>query len=227
MKPSKITGQYMKLQQVQARQNMTKPAKPSKQQNGIALIFVLLILVIVSLLGIGGAQLALMGERGARNERDTQIAKQYAEAALADAEFDIRGDFGTKKRPDVFKSEMNFEEGCGATGSNTQGLCAQSLSGKPIWLTVDFMAKDGVVRYVTLGDFTGRKLDFINNKGLQPALAPRYIVEILPDKTVGNEIGIDVIEDKEKKKMLYRITAMGFGPREDIRTVLQTVYRKK
>jgi type IV pilus assembly protein PilX len=218
MKCIKMTDQPLKTPCLQARQNMTKPAKPSQPQSGIALIFVLLILVIVSLLGIGGAQLAMMGERGARNERDTQIAKQYAEAALADAEFDIRGDYGTNKRPDFFSSEMNFEEGCGTTG-NTKGLCAQSLSGKPIWLTVDFMAKTGNVPYVTMGEFTDRVVKF--SKGLQPALAPRYIVEMVPDSTVGTELGL-----KAKKKMLHRITAMGFGPREDIRTVLQTVYRK-
>jgi type IV pilus assembly protein PilX len=204
MKPKKITHTPMKT-----------------KQSGIALIFVLLILVIVSLLGIGGAQLAMMGERGARNERDTQIAKQYAEAALMDAEFDIKGNYAgaTKIRADVFDSEMNFEEGCGTTG-NTKGLCAQSLSSKPVWLTVNFTAKTNEAHYVTIGEFTDRKVKF--SKGIQPALEPRYIVEIVPDSTVGTELGL-----KAKKKTLHRITAMGFGPRDDIQTVLQTVYRKE
>jgi type IV pilus assembly protein PilX len=217
MKQSLITVQPMKIPHAKAHAQ----ARRSSKQSGIALIFVLLILVIVSLLGIGGAQLAMMGERGARNERDTQIAKQYAEAALSDAEFDIRGDYGAnkKERADVFKSEMNFEENCGTTG-NTKGLCAQTLSGKPIWLMVDFMAKADEAHYVTLGEFTGRTVKF--SKGLQPALEPRYIVEIVPDSTVGTELGLRVV-----KKTLHRITAMGFGPRDDIRTVLQTVYRKE
>jgi type IV pilus assembly protein PilX len=190
----------------------------SQKQEGIALIFVLLILVVVSLLGVGGAQLAMMGERGARNERDSQIAKQYAEAALIDAEFDIRGP-GTSPRKDLFDSEMNFADGCGTTGT-LQGLCAQSLSGKPIWLTVDFMDTSSTPPYTVMGGQTGRTV--LQGTGLQPALAPRYIVEVLPDSSAGVERGL-----KSKKKILHRVTSMGFGPRDDIRTVFQMVFRKE
>jgi type IV pilus assembly protein PilX len=194
--------------------------KPQRQR-GIALIFVLLILVVVSLLGVGGAQLAMMGERGARNERDSQIAKQYAEAALIDAEFDIRGP-GTSPRKDLFDSEMNFADGCGTTGT-LQGLCAQSLSDKPIWLTVDFMDTSSTPPYTVMGTQTGRTvLQGAQGTGLQPALAPRYIVEVLPDSSSGVERGL-----KSKKKLLHRVTSMGFGPRDDIRTVLQMVFRKE
>jgi type IV pilus assembly protein PilX len=187
-------------------------------QEGIALIFVLLILVVVSLLGIGGAQLAMMGERGARNERDSQIARQYAEAALVDAEFDIRGP-GVSPRKDLFASEMNFSDGCGTTGT-LRGLCAQSLSGKPVWLTVNFMDSSSTPPFTTLGERTGRSV--LTGNGIQPALAPRYIVEVLPDSSTGTERGL-----KAKKKILHRVTAMGFGPRDDIRTVLQMVFRKE
>jgi type IV pilus assembly protein PilX len=190
----------------------------SQKQEGIALIFVLLILVVVSLLGVGGAQLAMMGERGARNERDSQIAKQYAEAALIDAEFDIRGP-GTSPRKDLFDSAMNFADGCGTTGT-LQGLCAQSLSGKPIWLTVDFMSTSSTPPYTVMGAQTGRIV--LQGTGLQPALSPRYIVEVLPDSSAGVERGL-----KSKRKILHRVTSMGFGPRDDIRTVLQMVFRKE
>jgi type IV pilus assembly protein PilX len=179
-------------------------------QEGIALIFVLLILVVVSLLGIGGAQLAMMGERGARNERDSQIARQYAEAA--------RGP-GVSPRKDLFASEMNFSDGCGTTGT-LRGLCAQSLSGKPVWLTVNFMDSSSTPPFTTLGERTGRSV--LTGNGIQPALAPRYIVEVLPDSSTGTERGL-----KAKKKILHRVTAMGFGPRDDIRTVLQMVFRKE
>ena len=193
-----------------------KRIKPN--QDGVALIFVLLILVVVSLLGIGGAQLAMMGERGARNERDSQIARQSAEAALVDAEFDIRGP-GLSPRKDVFASEMNFSDSCGTSGI-LQGLCAQSLSGKPVWLSVNFMDDSANPPYTTMGKFTNRVIQTGN--GIQPALAPRYIVEVLPDSSTGTERGLKV-----KKKILHRVTAMGFGPREDIRTVLQMVFRKE
>jgi type IV pilus assembly protein PilX len=195
----------------------TNRLKP--QQQGIALIVVLLILVVVSLLGIGGAQLAMMGERGARNERDTQIARQYAEVALLDAEFDIRGP-GTSKRKDFFNSEINFADGCG-TVDKQRGLCAQSLTGKPVWLTVDFLSTSATPPFTTVGDQTDRKITNLGN-GIQPALAPRYIVEVIPDNSAAGERGL-----KAPKKILHRITAMGFGPQKDIQTVLQMVFRKE
>ena len=62
--------------------------RPSAQR-GVTLIVVLLILVVVTVLGIGGAQIALLGERSTRYDRDYLVATQAAEAALMDAEQDI------------------------------------------------------------------------------------------------------------------------------------------
>ena len=42
---------------------------PYARQGGVSLIVVLLLLVIVSMLGIASMQIAMMGERGARNDR--------------------------------------------------------------------------------------------------------------------------------------------------------------
>jgi type IV pilus assembly protein PilX len=196
--------------------NLNKRIPHTKQQ-GIALIFVLLILVVVSLLGIGGAQLALLGERGARNERDMQVSRQSAEAALQDAEFDIRGP-GSSTRKTIFDSPANFTLGCGTVG-DLQGLCEQNVTGKPTWLAVDFLDKSEQ-KYTLYGTKTNKT--FAVGNGIQPALVPRYIVELLPDSSTGNERGL-----KAEKKVLYRVTSMGFGPREDIRTVLQMVFRKE
>ena len=62
----------------------SRPGRPSRpnRQAGASLIVVLLLLVIVSILGAGAAQIATMGERSARNDRDMQVAWQSAEAAL-------------------------------------------------------------------------------------------------------------------------------------------------
>jgi type IV pilus assembly protein PilX len=191
--------------------------KKSVHQQGVALIFVLLILVVVSLLGVGGAQLAIMGERGARNERDSQVARQSAEAALIDAEFDMRGP-GTSPRKDLFNSQMNFSADCGKTDT-LRGLCEQNLSGKPIWLTVDFFDTTASRQYATYGEKTTR--DMAVGYGIQPALAPRYIVEVIPDSSIGVARGL-----KTPKKILHRVTAMGFGPTQNTQTVLQMVFRK-
>ena len=63
----------------------------SHPQHGVSLVVVLLLLVIVSMLGVASMQIATMGERGARNDRDQQLAWQSAEAALVDAEIDLAG----------------------------------------------------------------------------------------------------------------------------------------
>ena len=68
------------------RRNQRAHAHLYTRQSGVSLVVVLLLLVIVSMLGIASMQIAMMGERGARNDRDMQIAWQSAEAALVDAE---------------------------------------------------------------------------------------------------------------------------------------------
>ena len=113
-------------------------------------------------------------------------------------------------------------DACGTTGVQ-QGLCAQSRdeSIKPIWLTVDFTNDSATAPTTFIGQQTGRTMAV--GQGIQPAFRPRYIVEWLPDLTPGKDVGIS---KKAPKPVLYRVTAMGFGPRQDIQSVLQMVFRK-
>lgn len=190
-------------------------------QQGASLILVLLVLVIVSILGIGGAQIALMSERGARNDRDYQVAWQSAEAALLDAEFDMRGP-GTATRKAVFANNVKsaFLEGCGSkTSGDSKGLCLPSVSGKPIWITTDFTSNNSPA--TEFGDFTSRIFD-AGATGVRSAKKPRYIIEILDDPETFEDLNI-----KADKKYIYRVTAMGFGPREDIQVVMQMIFRKE
>lgn len=181
-------------------------------QSGASLIVVMMILIIVSLLGVGGAQIALMSERGARNDRDMQVAWQAAEAALVDAEFDMTDASASTSRKTLFdgKSKTGFVAGCGTSGNST-GLCDVTASGKPAWLTVNFANTASDAPTTALGTFTGRTYA-TGNVGVQPTQAPRYIIELLPDPF-------------DNKSVVYRVTAMGFGPRVDIQAVLQMIYR--
>lgn len=195
----------------------------ARQQRGVSLIVVLILLVIISLLGISAAQLSMMSERGSRNERDLQIAWQGAEAALMDAEFDIRGP-GTSNRMGVFtKNDSSaFVTGsCGTSDSgNSVGLCDPStVTGKPLWLSTDLAADTPAA--TLYGTFTNRSFT-AGASGLQPAKQPRYIIEVLPDKNAfGDASG------EAEKKFVYRVTAMGFGPRADIQAVTQMLFRKE
>lgn len=61
------------------------------RQRGFSLIVALMMLIVIVILGVSASQMAINEERGARNDRDRQIAFQAAEAALKDAEYEIYG----------------------------------------------------------------------------------------------------------------------------------------
>ena len=183
-----------------------------QMQRGASLIMVMLILIVVSVLGVGSAQISLMSERGARNERDLQVAWQSAEAALNDAEIEMFPN-GAGTRKAEFSNGTSFIQNCGSAG-NSAGLCALNLSGKPAWLTVDLEAAG--TNTVKFGDFTGRTFA-AGLIGIQPAQAPRYVVELIPDPGAADK--------SDPSAVLYRVTAIGFGPRTDIQVVLQMMYR--
>ncbi len=179
-----------------------------KNQRGASLITILIILIAVELISVAAAQHALMGERSAHNARDVDIAQQAAEAALHDAEMDM-----TKTRTSVFdgKSSIGFIVGCGTSGTS-RGLCAGTSTGAPAWLSVNFKDDSSSAPTVALGTFTGQS--FGVGTGIRPAQLPRYLIEAVPD-TSGTP----------GSSFVYRVTAMGFGPRVETQVVLQMVYR--
>lgn len=197
--------------------------KPATVQSGFSLITTLLLLIVVTVLGISASRIVLMAEKTSRFDRDTQIAFQAAEAALVDAEIDIQGTkdaagnylvSGTRMNLFELKNKVNFVAGCG-TGAQ-QGMCAPADAGaKSIWYQVDFTDTSANAKTVKLGQFTGREFA-VGLTGIRPEMAPRYIVEVIPDSTPSATLN----------DVLYRITAMGFGPRKETQVVLQIVFRK-
>ena len=187
-------------------------------QQGVSLIMVMLIMVVVAMLGISGVQIAMMAERGARNDRDMQIAFQAAEAALLDAEFDITNKTSSARATKPFSKAniaTSFLPDCGNSG-DLLGLCkGEDENIVPAWLKVDFSDTSGSAKTVEFGKFTGREFP-VGTAGIQPSKKPRYIIELLVKgtKTVS-----------EDDMPYFRITAMGFGPRPDIQVILQIVYR--
>ena len=190
----------------------------SKLQQGASLMMVMIIMVVVSLLGVAGIHIASMAERGARNDRDLQLAWQSAEAALVDAEFDIYGPVSSARRavfgatPDL----VQFRDGCGDSASAT-GLCSLVAAGKPAWLTVDFTEGGVGAKTAEFGQFTSRAFS-AGGAGVKPASKPRYVVEPIRDPG-DRDLG------SASPKFIYRVTAMGFGPRMDIQAVVQMLYR--
>ena len=190
------------------------------RQKGFSLITTLILLVVVTILGVGAAQIVLQAEKATRYERDSQIAFQAAEAALLDAEFDIRGpNSSASQRLDSFVtgSVIGFVDGCG-TGTQ-RGLCYPAAAGqKPVWYSVNFQDESNTAQTVKFGDFTGRTLS-TGTSGIRPALLPRYIIEVIQDPTPGS--------NATTKPTLYRVTAMGFGPSKSTQSVVQMIFRKE
>jgi type IV pilus assembly protein PilX len=213
--------------------NSTMLPNRHSSQRGASLIVVMLILIVVSVLGIGAAQISMMGERSARNDRDMQVAWQGAEAALMDAEFDIRGPntaaasrvgiFGPdSSQPDRSKFDVTL---CGDSFSDkTLGLCdlVDEAAGATIqqkWLQVDFTIDTSSAKTVKYGQYTEREFA-AGGTGVQPSKKPRYVIEPIRD--------YQGQRDKSQAgtaKYMYRVTAMGFGPREDIQAVAQMILR--
>jgi type IV pilus assembly protein PilX len=69
----------------------------SQKQHGVVLIIVLMFIVILSGVASYSARRSLLGEGQARNQLDVEIATQAAEAALRDAELDLRSKDGSAK----------------------------------------------------------------------------------------------------------------------------------
>jgi type IV pilus assembly protein PilX len=194
-----------------------------RQQAGASLIMVMIILTIVSMVGIASIQISAMSERGARNDRDYQIAWQSAEAGLIDAEMDLYGPADSTRRS-VFTPQTSlsyFVDGCGTSG-NSRGLCSMSASGKAAWLRPDFTATGTSAATTEYGTFTGQTFQ-AGSSGFQPAKKPRYVIEAIPDSFGAGSASRD--QSDPSPKYVFRVTAMGFGPRDDIQAVVQMVYR--
>jgi len=196
-----------------------------QQQRGASLVMVMIILTVVSMLGIAGIQISSMSERSARNDRDYQIAWQSAEAALIDAEFDIFGPVASSRRA-IFSPTPNINayiDGCGSAG-DSNGLCSLVVSGKPSWLTVNFETTGSSAATTEFGAFTGRTFS-AGGPGFQPSKRPRYVLEAIADNFGRGSPCRDVTAGAACSAYVYRVTAMGFGPRDDIQAVVQMIYR--
>lgn len=203
------------------------PRRLSRLQRGFSLIVVLLLLVVVTVLGLGAAQVSLVNERSARNDRDAEVAFQAAEAALVDAETDVLGpNENPRQRLCLFNRQdaTAFVAGCGGDGEQ-QGLCAPAGPGvDPAWMTVDLSAGSG--KSVAYGTFTGQTYfsgDAATDSraGASPARAPRYIVEAVRNLGGWQSSQLQSASARNASH-LFRITAIGYGVRDETQVVLQT-----
>ena len=190
-----------------------------RHQHGASLVVTLVMLLIVLLLGASSSNVALMGEKAARNERDRVVALQAAESALSDAELDIENSASPASRSAIFSpvSTEGFTDGCGnGDGNIYQGLCSNlGNAQKSPWLTTTIANAGANSVSVQYGRFTGQTLP--HNGGPFPIQLPRYLIELMLDNTAGQSADAHY---------LYRITAIGFGSSLETQAVVQSYYRK-
>jgi type IV pilus assembly protein PilX len=193
------------------------PASASSQA-GAALVTGLIFLVILTLLGITAMQTSTMEERMSGNARDRNIAFQAAEAALRDAERDIKCQ-KFDGSPAAATTLVRTNVGCisGMTGADancTDGLCCvvkppglacverTSVSpNKPVYIDFSLSAEPSVA----YGTHTAAPA--ITSLNQQP---PRYLIE--PFLKQGANY--------------YRITARGYGFNANTQVTLQEVYKE-
>ena len=195
-----------------------------RRDGGAALLTALFVMVALTIIAMSAAQMALGAEKSARNERDRHLAFAAAEAGLLDAERDIEGGADpASSRAAMFASgsALGFVEGCGEGAANPKlGLCAyrsaSSSPAAPAWQAAG-LADAGAAAATPYGTFTGAVLP--TGAGGLPARAPRYVIELMPLVVAGEDAG-------QRAGNLYRITAIGFGARDNTHVVLQEVYRK-
>lgn len=209
-------------------------------QRGVALIVVLIFIVALTSLAIYSSRDVSLGERLARNQLDAQVAREAAEAALRDAEFDLMLFRNDTVRPGAFcarTGERPAKDASAAFNATCdKGQCAFPLTSyqaanfstansttvvniEPWWpdgkgglWNDDLTTKPTALN--TNCTFTGG-VPYGTYSG-RPALVgvsrqPEYLVEL--------------IDGASKKSAYVRITARGFGRSPNTEIVLQSYFR--
>lgn len=172
------------------------------RQTGISLPIVLIFLVVLSVLGITIIQGSTFGARIARNEADRTLAFQAAEAALRDAETDIR-----YMRADGVACVDGGANNCRVSAINRSDFVAACTNGLCL---PDITTTSGVWETKSLWDTTGASIVYGRYTGATalPLVAkqPRYLIEHF----------------KLFQASVVRVTAIGYGASENTKTMLQT-----
>jgi len=176
------------------------------------MLMVVLTIVVISLM-----RTTILDERMVANSRDWNNAFQAAEAALRDAEREI-------KLQVRVTGLSGFAAGCSSAGLCLPNTCTSNADCTPIWVALAASQNDsgwktgsGSSKSVAYGTYS--------NATALPGLGaqPRYIIEALTVASAGDSMKIK--PGGQSTSTLYRITAVGFGVNTSSRVMLQSVVR--
>ncbi|APW46938.1 type IV pilus assembly protein PilX [Rhodoferax antarcticus ANT.BR] len=186
----------------------------ARSQAGVSLVIVMIFLVILSGLAITAMQGSTFSARIAGNESDRTLAFQAAEAALKDAENDIRSQLSsgavcpvtsTLCRADPIDKGNGFDTAC------PNGRCNPNV-GSPIWETSSRWTNASPANNTAISDGSV-VYGFYTGAAALPVVAqrPRYLIEYFP----------------KYEATVYRVTALGYGANATTRVMLQTSVKAK
>src|SRR5689334_20227370 len=127
------------------------PTGPANPQRGVALLVALMFLIVLTLLGLAALRTTTLEERMAGGSRDYNTALQAAEAALRDAENDLKATGTTVGR--IITTTSFPTAFIGTFGCNNVGLCIIDTQYRQLYntATVDWNGTSTVV----YGTYTG------------------------------------------------------------------------
>lgn len=179
-------------------------------ERGSVLVISLVILLVLTLIGIGGMSTTIMQEKMVGNARERETAFQAAEAALRDAEEEIRTTIDLTKP---------FRPNCAG------GYCEPASSGRDVWedaTLVDWESEtwDSASNVIDYSSKTGPSDAVLDGVGKQPG----YILERLQVVAVGQSLLSSA--PPSSGNQWYRVTAEGYGRNPSAKAMVQSVYRK-
>ena len=194
-----------------------------RNQQGAVLVVALMFLIILTLLGLAAMTSTTLEEKMAGNSRDYNIALQSAEAALRDAEADLRGT-GVAAGRTLSVSSFPVDligtatpSGCASGGGSAAGLCVIVNETTQLYNT-------GTVDWTTSSTSSARYGQFTGSSSITSvANQPRYVMELMQftdgknkDRVSGTSGSVDYF--------YIRITARGWGANTQTQVTLQEVF---
>jgi type IV pilus assembly protein PilX len=181
------------------------------RQRGLSLVTTLLFMVSALMLGVSVLSVNVMQERTISNTKDRDLAFQAAEAALRDAEQDLK---------------TNINADTAFTATCTGGLCTPP-SQRAVPLSVPVHQAPGFA-WESQGRRYGQYTGGATFPGLGGSAQPRYVIEKLG--TLGTPPGESLTRiglEPSEPVYGYRITARASGAREETEVILQSIHTKR
>jgi len=192
------------------------PAHRMNTQRGVALLVALMFLIVLTLLGLAVMRGTTLEEKMAGGNRDYNVALQAAEAALRDAENDLKGGLPASRTLSQYVFPITLWGTGTPSGCVAGGLCV--INDETIQL---YPPSAGFVDWSNSGATSVRYGTYTGATAISGvAQQPRYILELMQFSAGGQNAG------QVGPNWLYyvRITARAWGASAQTQVYLQEVY---